>query len=140
RDSTVAIVVSDGKAPVAIPALANGTYDNAVNALTNAGFIPARGEAFSDTVVAGTVIDTDPAGGGKAQPGSTVKIIVSKGPDVVTVPNVRGLTLDAASAQLQAAGLTSAVSGAYRPGAKVRAQDPPNGGVVKRGATVTLFF
>lgn len=140
RDSTVAIVVSDGKAPVAIPDLANGTYDNAVNALTNAGFIPARSEAFSDTVAAGTVINTDPAGGGKAQPGSTVKIIVSKGPDVVTVPNVRGLTLDAASAQLQAAGLTSAVSGAYRPGAKVRAQDPPNGGVVKRGATVTLFF
>ncbi|CAB4769812.1 unannotated protein [freshwater metagenome] len=65
---------------------------------------------------------------------------MSKGPDVVTVPNVRGLTLDAASAQLQAAGLTSSVSGAYRPGAKVRAQDPPNGAVVKRGATVTLFF
>ncbi len=140
RYSTVIVVVSDGKAPVSVPVLAGGTYDNAVNELSNAGFIPARAEAFSDTVAPGTVIDTDPAGGGKAQPGSTIKIIVSKGPDVVTVPNMRGLTLDAASAQLQAAGLTSAVSGAYRPGAKVRAQDPPSGVVVKRGATVTLFF
>ena len=140
RDSTVVIVVSDGKAPVGIPVLANGTYDDAVNSITNAGFIPARVEAFSDTVAPGTVIDTDPAGGGKAQPGSTIRIIVSKGPDVVTVPNVRGLTLDDASAQLQAAGLTAALSGAYRPGAKVRAQDPPGAAVVKRGATVTLFF
>jgi beta-lactam-binding protein with PASTA domain len=56
------------------------------------------------------------------------------------VPSVRGLSLDAASAKLQEAGLTSAVSGAYRPGATVRATDPPAGTSVKRGSTVTLFF
>jgi serine/threonine-protein kinase len=116
------------------------SYDNAVAAITNAGFTPVRGDAFSDTVASGTVIGTEPKGGGTAQPGTQVRIIVSKGPDVVTVPAVRGQSLDAASAALQAAGLSSAVSGAYRPGATVRATDPPAGTTVKRGATVTLFF
>ena len=55
----------------------------------------------------------------------------------VAVPLQMGSDVVAA---LQAAGLSSAVSGAYRPGATVRATDPPAGTTVKRGATVTLFF
>ncbi|MFM7060910.1 MAG: PASTA domain-containing protein [Actinomycetes bacterium] len=140
RFSTVTLVVSDGRRPIPIPDVAGQSYDAAVAAIANAGFAPVRGDAFSDTVPSGTVIGTDPAGDGTAQPGAQVRIIVSKGPDVVTVPSVRGLSLDAASAALQAAGLNSAVSGAYRPGATVRATDPPAGTTVKRNATVTLFF
>lgn len=140
RYSTVTVIVSDGKQPIPIPNVGGQSYDNAVAAITNAGFTPVRGDAFSDTVASGTVIGTEPKGGGTAQPGTQVRIIVSKGPDVVTVPAVRGQSLDAASAALQAAGLSSAVSGAYRPGATVRATDPPAGTTVKRGATVTLFF
>jgi len=140
RFSTVTLVVSDGRRPIPIPDVAGQSYDAAVAAITNAGFAPVRGDAFSDTVASGTVIGTDPAGDGTAQPGAQVRIIVSKGPDVVTVPSVRGLSLDAASAALQAAGLNAAVSGAYRPGATVRATDPPAGTTVKRNATVTLFF
>lgn len=140
RYSTVTLVVSDGKRPIPIPDVAGQSYDAAVAAITNAGFAPVRGDAFSDSVASGTVIGTDPKGGGTAQPGAQVRIIVSRGPDVVTVPGVRGLSLDAASAALAAAGLDSAVSGAYRPGATVRASDPPAGTTVKRGSTVTLFF
>jgi len=140
RYSTVTLIVSDGKQPIPIPNVGGQSYDDAVAAINNAGFTPVRGDAFSDTVPSGTVIGTDPKGGGTAQPGTQVRIIVSKGPDVVTVPSVRGLSLDAASAKLQEAGLTSAVSGAYRPGATVRATDPPAGTSVKRGSTVTLFF
>jgi len=140
RYSTVTLVVSDGRRPIPIPDVAGQSYDAAVAEITNAGFAPVRGDAFSDTVPSGTVIGTDPKGDGTAQPGAQVRIIVSRGPDVVTVPAVRGLSLDAASAALQAAGLNSAVSGAYRPGATVRATDPPAGTTVKRNATVTLFF
>jgi serine/threonine-protein kinase len=140
RYSTVTLVVSDGRRPIPIPDVAGKSYDAAVAEITNAGFAPIRGDAFSDTVPSGTVIGTDPKGDGTAQPGAQVRIIVSRGPDVVTVPAVRGLSLDAASAALQAAGLNSAVSGAYRPGATVRATDPPAGTTVKRNATVTLFF
>ncbi|MEY3360786.1 MAG: hypothetical protein RL531_505 [Actinomycetota bacterium] len=140
RYSTVTLVVSDGRRPIPIPDVAGRSYDDAVAEITNAGFAPVRGDAFSDTVPSGTVIGTDPSGDGTAQPGAQVRIIVSRGPDVVTVPGVRGLSLDAASAALQAAGLNSAVSGAYRPGATVRATDPPAGSTVKRNATVTLFF
>ncbi len=140
RYSTVTLVVSDGRRPIPIPDVAGQSYDAAVAEITNAGFAPVRGDAFSDTVPSGTVIGTDPKGDGTAQPGAQVRIIVSRGPDVVTVPAVRGLSLDAASAALQAGGLNSAVSGAYRPGATVRATDPPAGTTVKRNATVTLFF
>ena len=59
----------------------------------------------SDTVPADTVISQNPTAGTEVSQSSTVRIFVSTGPTAVTVPDLRGLTVDEARAQLTDQGL-----------------------------------
>ena len=138
-DTTVKVIVSDGPTPVTVPTVGK-SYAAAAATITGAKLKPVKVDAFSDTVPIGTVIRTDPAAGQKVARDSTVSILVSKGPDIVTVPELWNKTIDEATAVAQQAGLTVTVSGAYSPGKKVRAQDVQPGSQVKRGTLVTLFF
>lgn len=139
RESRVTIIVSDGKAPVPINGVAGKSYEEAAGIVQAQGFNPVRRDDFSDTVEEGIVIGTDPPEGQAVVPGSHVTVIVSKGPDLVAVPRVRGMSVEAASAQLQQAGLVPDVED-YKPGGRVRAQDPDPGQQVRRGSKVTLFL
>ena len=141
RESEIVLRVSDGPAPVPVPTEVVGkTYDEAVFILKAKGFGVARADVFSDTVDTGKVVGTDPAVGQAAPKGSTVTVNVSKGPELVTVPsNLIGMTVEAASQQLQALGLVPNVEN-YGPGKKVRATDPTGGTQMKKGSKVTLFL
>ena len=137
-ESKVTVVVSKGHAPVAVPSFENKTFEDAQAALTGAGFTVKRSEDFSDGVAAGNVIETAPAAGTEAPYGSEVTVVVSKGPELVPVPDVRNLKLDDAASQLEAAGLQVAVNGPYRPGKMVVTQTPSPGTQVKKGETVSV--
>lgn len=137
-ESTIILVISDGPKPIPVPSIAGKSFDEASAALKAAGFNPARRDDFSDSVPNGSIIGTDPAAGTEIQRGSTVTISVSKGPELVNVPNVVGLSVEAASTQLEAVGLVADVQN-YKVGAKVKAQAPA-GGQVKKGTKVTLFL
>jgi serine/threonine-protein kinase len=139
-DTKVTLVVSDGPAPVTVPDVTGKSYAAAAAAIQGARLVPQRTDAFNDTVPAGQVIRTDPGGGAKAPRDSNVSVVVSKGTSVVLVPDVTGLTIDAATAALQAKGLLVAVQGAYTPGKKVTAQSPGKGLPYRQGQTVTLTF
>jgi serine/threonine-protein kinase len=108
--------------------------------LNQAGFTTVvRSDAPSDTVPAGQVIGTDPPAGQAIAKGSSVTIIVSKGPELVQVPDLTGKTLDVATQMLQAKGFQVDTQ-SYLPGRVVRAQDPAGGKSVLKGTKVTLFF
>lgn len=140
RESVVVLTVSDGPAPVPVPSdLAGRTYDEAVAILRARGFGATRAEVFSDTVEAGKVVGTDPPAGQPAPKGATVTVNVSKGPEMVAVPSVVGVTVEVASQRLQAAGLVPSVEN-YGPGRTVRASDPVAGTQVRKGSKVTLFL
>ncbi len=139
-DSTVNLVVSDGPAPVVVPNVSRKSYEAAAAQLQSVRLGAARVDNFSNTVPAGQVIRTEPAFNTKAPRDSVVQVFVSKGPDIVTVPDLTKQTIDVATQVAQANGLPVVVSGAYSPGKKVRAQDPPPNTKVNRGTTVTLFF
>ena len=64
---------------------------------------------------------------------STVTVVVSKGPDLVTVEDFRGDTVEDAVAALEADGLQVDVVG-YRPGRQVKERDRRRAGP---GCTVT---
>ena len=98
----------------------------------------ARVDDFSDTVDPGQVISTDPKAGTPAPRDSTVQVHVSKGPQLVDVPDVTGMTVEDASQALQNQGLVPDVTN-YRPGGTVVAQSP-RGGQLKKGQTVRLFL
>jgi serine/threonine-protein kinase len=139
RDSTVKLLVSNGPAPVTVPDVSKQTYDQAAATLTGLGFTVSRADVFDPTIPKDQVVGTDPAVGSAAPKGSQVTINVSKGPELIPVPNLVGKTLEAATAQLQGLGFTVDTQ-SYLPGRVVRATDPAAAAQVPKGTKVTLFF
>lgn len=140
-DSAITLIVSSGPAPRVVPSgLAGGSFEAAAAALTDIGLEAVRVEVFSDTVAAGTVMGTDPSPDTEVARGSAVRVNVSKGPDLVAVPSVVGMAIEAADAALRAAGLDVFVQGNYTPGGPVLATDPAVGTLVNRGSTVRVLM
>jgi eukaryotic-like serine/threonine-protein kinase len=139
KHSKVDLVVSSGPQPREIPSLTGSTEADARAKLEGLGLKTTTRQDYSDTVESGKVIGTSPAAGQQAKRGDTVTIIVSKGPDLVTVPDVaRYSTLDQAEAALEAAGLhLGEVSGR---GTHPASSDPAAGQRVKRGTYVDVFL
>jgi len=135
----VKLLVSNGPAPVGVPDVSKQTYDQAAAALTGLGFTVARADVFDATIPKDQVVGTDPAAGAAAPKGSQVTINVSKGPELVAVPNLVGKALDVATAQLQGLGFQVDTQ-SYLPGRVVRATDPAAGTLAAKGSKVTLFF
>lgn len=140
KGSEVPLVVSSGPTPRTIPTgLTNGTYEAAVQALEAVQLVPRRVDEFHDRIPAGQVVGTRPQGGTQAPRDSTVDVVVSKGPDIVKVPSVSGLTLDQATARLEQAGLT--VGEVFGPAnGRPFSTSPEAGASVKRGTTVDIYL
>ncbi len=139
--SRVELVVSRGPAPRTVPGLSGVSFDEAASQLGAIGLVATQTDEFSDDVEAGLVIGTNPAGGESVARGAEVTVIVSKGPDLVEVPNVVNLGIDDATAALEAQGLGFDVDAAnYTPGARVVSQSVGAGTEVKRGTVVTIAF
>ncbi len=140
RFSTVELIVSKGPTPIPVPDVTGKSFADAAKALQDARLGATQVDEFNDTVPAGQVIRTDPAAGAPAARDSAVNVFVSKGPDVVLVPNFKGQTIDQAGASAASAGVQVQAQGVFTGGKRVRAQDPAQGTQVKRGAIVTIFF
>jgi eukaryotic-like serine/threonine-protein kinase len=136
--SSVVLVVSKGKEPVEVPNVTGKQRQEAEQQLRALGFEVDVDEVFSDDVAAGVVIDQTPSSG-TADKGSTVRLTVSKGPDLVVVPDVRGQSFEQARDALEALGLK--VRKRSFPGGpgRVLRTDPDRGQKVRRGTTVTVY-
>jgi serine/threonine-protein kinase len=137
KGSLVNLVVSTGKPQVAVPDVRGGSFTQAQAALASVGLVAVEDDQFNDAP-AGQVVGTTPAPGAAAVVGSQVTVTVSKGPDLVTVPNVGRQSVQAATAAIEGAGLTvnEVVGSPDRP---VHVTDPPAGSRVKRGSAVRLY-
>jgi serine/threonine-protein kinase len=139
KGGIVTIVVSTGKPKVTVPTLVGKTRDEAVQELAALG-LDVNVVEVNSPQAGGTVTAQDPAAGTVLVAGSTVRINVSKGPKQVAVPNVVGLQVDIATAQLNTAGfpvLPQQVE-SDRPAGEVVAQDPPGNSTASAGSTVSL--
>jgi len=139
KGTPVKLTISNGPTPRVMPTVTGLTYDAAAAAVKAANLVPKRTDRFSDTVPVGTVIGADVRAGDKVPRDSTVTLVVSKGPDLVTVPNVAGMPADQAYKALSDAGLAPRnISGlAGRP---VLNTDPRIGTQVKRGSPVDIIL
>ncbi|UTT67399.1 Stk1 family PASTA domain-containing Ser/Thr kinase [Janibacter sp. CX7] len=139
RDAKVSLVVSKGPEPVAVPTVTGQGAEAATTAIEKAGLEATRADdAYSTTVPKGSVISQSPSSG-TLLPGETVTITVSKGPEMVAVPSVEGLSRSAATSKLQAAGFKVSVQTFLGgPLDEVRASRP-SGGTAPKGSTVTIL-
>lgn len=107
KGSKIDLWVSQGSEQVDMPEVVGMPEADAKKALTDAGFIIGEvTQQYSDDVEEGLVVSQDPVGGQPANKGSVVKLVVSKGGEQVPVPNIEGLSLDAARKKAEDAGLT----------------------------------
>ena len=137
KGSAVDLVVSNGPPVVPVPGV-SGTFDAAKAALAGLNLTAVENDVFSNTVAKGQVISTNPASGTSVPVGSDVTVTVSKGPDLVAVPDVRTQTVDSATKALQGAGFSvSGVTG--DPTKSVTHTSPAAGAQILRGSSVTLF-
>ena len=122
-----------------VPTVTGMTLDRSIDRLQNEGF-EVDIVNLSNQAPRGTVFDQRPTAGVEREEGSTVTVLVSKGPATVVVPNAVGLTEQEARDRLAQAGLEVRVFEVFsdEPDGEVVAQDPGSGDRVSRDEAVRL--
>ena len=139
HDSTVDVVLSKGREPRTVPTLTGKGASAAKSSIEALGLVASPTEAYSDTVPEGQVISQQTREGSTVYRGDSVSYTVSKGPEMVTVPDVVGLQRQEARNKLEGAGFTvqeDLILGGFFN--TVRSSDPAGGSKVKKGSTVTI--
>lgn len=133
-----------GGGSVTVPNLQGQTEQEARKSLNTVGLKVGKIKLdISETVEKGKVISQTPTANSHVEPGSTVDLVISSGKtsgNLVTVPNLTGLTASEAEQQLAALGLVGESkqdSSDTVEAGKVCAQDPLVNSQVEAGSKVT---
>jgi eukaryotic-like serine/threonine-protein kinase len=145
RGSTVTLFVSSGAAQEQIPfdITTGRSLADVANELRALGFI-VHTKGVPNAAPKGTVFDSTPKPGANAAVNSTVTILVSSGPAPVAVPQVKGLSVDQATQQLEQQGFTNLGSpiqensSTVASGAVIRT-DPPGGKAVAVDTRINIY-
>jgi serine/threonine-protein kinase len=137
----VQLVVSSGPKEVDVPSVVGLTQSSAQNAIEARGLSVSVSEEESDKPK-GEVLRQSPEGGSKVAEGSTVTLTVSKGREMIEVPDVTDRSSASARATLQAAGFKvqtkeKDTTDPLEDG-QVLSQRPEAGSERPKGATVTI--
>jgi serine/threonine-protein kinase len=139
---TVDAVISKGPERYSVPDVTGMTPDAAVTEITAAKLVAgAQTQVFDDTVAVGSVAGTDPKIGTSVKPGTSVSILISKGPKPVPVPDIDGKKSAVAQAALTEIGLIPVITEKYSekvPEGQVIKVTPKPGTVVNSGTEVEL--
>ncbi len=86
----VVLVVSDGPAGVRVPEFTGVSAAESVRLLQALGLVGVIEEVYDEDVPQGDIVGSIPAARARALPGSEVRVLVSKGPEPRTVPDLVG--------------------------------------------------
>lgn len=136
-----------GGGSVTVPNLQGQTEQEARKSLNTVGLKVGKIKLdISETVEKGKVISQTPTANSHVEPGSTVDLVISSGKtsgNLVTVPNLTGLTASEAEQQLAALGLVGESKEEYSDSieaGKVSAQDPVVNSQIEAGSTVNYVI
>ena len=130
---------------IVVPSLAGSNVKEAKVVLDNLGLsLKVGSEEFSEDIPEGKIIKSDPAGGGRVAEGGEVTVFLSKGKERIEIPNLVGLTPEAAQAKLKESSLatseiTEEFSSDVAAGLVMRS-NPIAGERVKRDSNVSLVI
>ena len=145
RGTQVAIVVSGGPVLRSAPNLIGRSEADALAQLESVQLVGQRNDdVYSSEIAVGLVASQDPQPGAQLARSGIVAFSLSKGPEMVELPNVVGLALKDAEKKLSEAGIgiatisgrsTSKVRSVSQAGKTLKAGDP-----VQKGSAVDLVF
>jgi serine/threonine-protein kinase len=139
RGTAITIRISKGIEQIAIASYIGKSADQALNELTEAGFLVTSNFGFSETRLAGEVISQKPEGGVSINKGSAITLLVSKGSQYAYIPNIFSIDEAKAVQALKDLELKVVVKKIGKKAVKkVTAISPKVGSKVKRGSTVTI--
>lgn len=130
---------------VEVPSVAGMTQEEATTVLEDLGLDVTPEEQASADVPIGEAIGTDPEEGEKLFEGDDITLLVSTGPSELAIPDVRGMSEEEATAELEGLGLTisevdtTAHDPTLEEGRAV-GTNPEAGTTVDAGASVTLLI
>jgi serine/threonine-protein kinase len=133
--STVTVVVSKGRAPITVPDLQGKNINDARAEAQQLGLTVVEQYKDNDQP-ADQVIDQSPAPGTGAEKDDEIKLVVSKGPPQVAVPNVINQPCQDAKQTLEKQGLRARLD--FNPNGTVRVQIPAAGTPVPPRTEVAL--
>jgi len=143
--SQVTITVGTGPSTVKVPSVYGNTADQAAGILADYELkLGTVSKDYSSDVAVGQVFYQDPAEGESIEPGSSVNVTVSLGPEQAEVPEVYGLKLVAAQQKVANAGFYYNVAEVEpnndEAAGTALSTDPGAGTLLEPGATVTIYY
>ncbi|BDR54793.1 putative serine/threonine-protein kinase pknA2 [Bombiscardovia apis] len=105
HNEPIALTLSKGKMPVSMPDIVGKSKQDALAALSADRLTANLSEQWSDTVPSGQIMSASHKAGDQLHWGDQVEAVVSKGPQMVTLPDLRGKNEDEASKILKSLGL-----------------------------------
>jgi eukaryotic-like serine/threonine-protein kinase len=138
--SVVLLEVSNGPGVVRVPTVRGLPQAEAIEELQDRGLKATVDRRSSETVREGIAMRTVPEAGEEVERGERVQLFVSSGPELVSAPEVVGLSRDSAESRIEDSGLVPAVQEqeSEEPEGEVIAQEPVGGTQLERGETVTI--
>jgi serine/threonine-protein kinase len=144
RGDELTVVVSLGPELAAVPSVSGLPLAEAVDRLKEARFVPKIEREYHDTIAIDHVISQNPDGAIEHEVGKTVRLVVSKGPEPVDLPDMSGQSEAQARATLK--NLNLVFNGIIRefsatiPIDQVIGTDPPAGSTVDQESDVALVI
>jgi serine/threonine-protein kinase len=142
KGSPITLFVSKGQERYIIPSNLAGQDPKDATAELEALTLVVSGitEIFDDLIPAGKVVGTDPIGGTLVEQITSFTLLVSKGPDLVEIPNVVFMDVEAATTKLQSAGFQVTTTNRLPVAVlnKVYSQNPAAGSKAPKGSVITL--
>ncbi|MFH9085940.1 Stk1 family PASTA domain-containing Ser/Thr kinase [Streptomyces sp. NPDC017673] len=138
--SAIALIVSKGS-PIDVPDVTGDDLESAKQELTDAGLkVKVAGERINSEYDEGAVAAQSPGDGREAAEGDTVTLTLSKGPEMIEVPDVVGDSVDDAHQALEDAGFEvkedRGLLGLF--GDTVKKQSVDGGDEAPKGSTITI--
>jgi beta-lactam-binding protein with PASTA domain len=142
RESVVRLVVSTGPSFVKLPDYVGSSAKKARKSLEKLGVDVVVHKSNNEDVPAGLVVSQSPTAGHTVLGGTKVRLDVSSGPAIRTIPDLKGLPLEGASFRLGQAGLAlgklSLTDDAQVPQGAVISTNPPAGQLRPRDTPVDI--
>ncbi len=140
--ATPAVVATPVPGQVQVPDLVGLSQEEARRVVEEAGLqLAVVGEKHDSSIPALSIISQTPPAGQMVQQGATVGVVISQGPNFITVPAVEDLPITAAELGLRETGLDISRRDVWnrKPEGTILSQDPPAGSIVSEGSVVTLI-